>query len=314
MIFVISIALLVAGLLVLGWSGDKSVEYAQKLSRLYGLRTLFIGFALLAVSTGIPELSVAITAILSNAEALSTGDLLGSNFADVSLVLGLAAVIGRGIPIASTDYASVVAIWIINCLLMGSVFWIGTLTKWHGVSLIVIYLFSLVLLWHKRHGRAMTYGDGKQEKNRKMVTILKLIGSLMLVLAASELCVLSALRISQAAGIRLALLGATIMALGTSLPEIVLSVGAVRRKDFGMAIGNSFGSVLEQGAFILGILALFSSTPLDVAAVQIVAPFMFAAYALAGYGIIFQRRISCVAGWAMIGLYGAYLLRVLFAA
>ena len=308
MVLLWSIILLFIGLGLLGVSGEKSVKYAQRLSKLFGLNTLFIGFVLLAVSTGIPELAIVISSIWNGTPALSVGDLIGSNFADVSLVLGLVIVMGRGLPVAKSDYHSVVAIWLINCLLMGSVFWCGELTSWHGGVLVVTYFLSLAYLWRKRHGKAMTYGNTKVTRNAKWFTILKLVLSLIFVFVASQLCVFSAIQIVKATGFDYVVIGATIFALGTSLPEVILNVNAARQGDFGMAIGNSFGSVLEQGAFLLGLLALFSPTPLNINAVRGIAPFMFGTYALAGYGIIARRRIPLGAGWAMLLLYVIYLV------
>jgi cation:H+ antiporter len=311
MALMLLIGILLLGLCVLGFAGDKTVDYGQQLAHVMGLNTLFLGFVLLAISTGLPELSVSITSLINGVPELSVGDIIGSNLVVVAFVLGVAVVLRGGLTISSVDSKGAVQAIVASFVLMFGVFVARTLNRTMGFLLILIYAMVVWFLWKMRHNgmhdeckKRLT--NGKQ----KMNLILRLSASLLLVLASSELCVWAAIHIATATGVALGFIGSTIIAFGTSLPELILNISAVRRGDLAMAIGNSFGSVLEQGALILGILALFSPRPISIGPVMSVAPFMLFSYVLVGYGIYRYRTIPVSIGWMMIFTYITYLFFV----
>jgi len=308
---------LISGLMLLWWSGDKSVHYSLEASHVFGVSSFFIGFVLLAVATGIPELSIAIVSSLNNAPALSAGDILGSNFTDIALVLGLPLVIAGTLHVKKREYGNLILMLLIIILVMSFVFLLGTLTRTHGVVLIAIYAFCMWQLWRTRSVETMS----KQKKvlakekaqqavffSSKFGILIKLGVSLVFVGIASQLSVYSAQILAKVFALNLTTLGATVFAVGTSLPELSLSLNAIKRKDYSLAAGNSLGSVLEQGTFILGTLAFISPTPVDLKPIRSIAPFMFLAFAIVGYGFVRRKKLNRIEGILLLILYVAFLV------
>ena len=129
MIALLYTLLLIFGLIFLWWSGERTIKYTKEISRIYKLGSFFIGFVLLAISTGIPELGIAIQSIWNSTPILSVGDILGSNFLDISIVLGLPATMFGAIFIYKENYKNVLLMLIINILLMSSIFISQSLTQ-----------------------------------------------------------------------------------------------------------------------------------------------------------------------------------------
>ena len=317
----IYVALLVCGLLILWWSGDKSVRYSRQASYLFGLSTFFIGFVIVSISTGIPELSVALTSVFNKVPNLSVGDIIGSNFTDISLVLGIPTVLFGAIYVRAKERKDLIFSLVLIFLVMGVVFLFGTLKPIHGLLLIGIYIFCLVEFWKSRHIEVAREEEKKhiEEKLKKekflvskIGTVIKLLVSIALVLVSSQLCVFSAVKIAAFFKISIVSIGSTIIALGTSFPELALSISAVRRKDYSLALGNALGSVLEQGTLILGILAFSSKNSINVRSAISVAPFMFVAFGIVGYGIIKRNRINRLEGIALLLTYVAFIAYQIF--
>ncbi|MCF7799574.1 hypothetical protein K9M16_01085 [Candidatus Babeliales bacterium] len=310
-----NILVLIIGLIILWWAGERSVIYTQKLSRIYGIGTFFLGFILLAVSTGIPELAIVIQSLWSGAPNLSLADIIGSNFLDVSIVLGLPALIFGKIYIAKSDYIKAIFMFGLNVILMSFIFLSISLTIFHGIFLLFIYIAGCWYLWSTKKKIGLI-SDATQEiqdiaterKDRKIKIkiFFNLIFSILMTLIASKICVFFAIKLVKASALTFEVIGATILAIGTSLPEMTLSIAAVRRKNYSLAIGNSLGSVLMQGSLLLGLLSLFSKSPINLASIKWVAPFFYLAFMIIGFGIIFRRKINLFEGILLLLLGVAF--------
>ncbi|MCF7799575.1 hypothetical protein K9L05_03605 [Candidatus Babeliales bacterium] len=310
-----NILFLITGLIILWRAGERSVIYIQKLSKIYGLSTFFLGFVLLAVSTGIPELAVVIQSLWSGTPNLSLADIIGSNFLDVSVVLGLPSVIFSAIYITKSDYVKTIFMFGLNIFLMSFIFLSRSLTIFHGIFFILIYLASCWYLWKTQKKRGLISGATQEvheiiaeQKNRKTKfnVFFNLIISLLMTLIASKICVTFAIKLVEASALTFEIVGATILALGTSLPEITLNIAAVRKKDYSLAIGNALGSVLEQGSLLVGLLALFSRSSINLSNIKYLAPFFYLAFLIIGFGIIFRKKINLLEGILLLLLTGAF--------
>jgi cation:H+ antiporter len=305
MVILLDLLLLIFGLVLLWWSGERSVLYTNKLSKIYNLGTFFLGFVLLAVSTGIPEFSVAIQSILSNVPALSVGDIIGSNFLDVSAVLGIPILTVGTIFVSDENYKNAIFMCLVNVFLMSVIFFSKVLMPIHGVVFITIYLLSCWYLWRFQKSDYSSFTNNKNKnhvysRGEKLIVFSNLFVSILFVLIASKLCVSSAINLVKQTTISLNVLGTTILAIGTSFPELTLSLAAIKRKDYALALGNSLGSVLEQGSLIIGFLAIFSKTPVNTISIRWVAPFFYAAFLIIGNGIIFRRKINRIEGFLLV--------------
>lgn len=307
---------LIGSLFLLWWSGDGVVRYSLATSHILGISGLFIGFALIAFATGLPELVVAIMSTVSGASQMSAGDIIGSNFIDVSLVLGLPALMIRSLHVPKEQFRHLIILLFTITLLMAIIFSLGSLTRVHGLCLVIGYLAAIWWLWRTRQTTiiARDHAEIQQEKieqqehlTSKRALLIKLSAMLILLIAASYGAVYAALEIAKYYHISTTLIGATIFALGTSLPELTLSMHAVRKREHDLALGNSFGSVLAQGSFILGMLAMMSPDPIRLDPLRKIAPYMFLAYGIIGYGMIRRNKITKIDGLILTLLYGVFI-------
>jgi len=306
----------------LWWSGDLSVRYSVETASKFEFTKLFIGFVLIAVSTGLPELSVTISSLFLDVPAISAGTILGSNVCDISLVLGLAVLFGGTLYIKPKENFDSLLMLLITTFAMIIVFILGTLTRITGLLLILLYAVSIWWLWQNRTQKEKE----KEEKiERKIVkeldppgpklfwetkkgVLLKLLGSVVLVLISSEVAVQIAIQLTKLLNFSLSTVGATIFAVGTSLPELSLALNAAKKKEYALAIGNSLGSVLEQGTLLLGLLALFSRQPINIKPLMSLLPFMLASFGIIGFGMIHRKKINRIEGVLMLIIYAAFLV------
>ena len=134
-------------------------------------------------------------------------------------------------------------------------------------------------------------------------TSIKLFSSIMLILIAARITVVYAIVLAEGLGLPMTHFGATFIALGTSLPELTLSLTAVKNRNYALALGNSFGSIWDQGGLMMGLLTLINKQPIALAPLSMLIPFVLAAYAIVAYNIIQKRSISRVAGALLVGTY-----------
>lgn len=314
------------GLVGLWWSSDKTVEYSVKLSGILGITTFFIGFVLMAIATGLPELAITIAALWNNVPGVAAGDIIGSNLVDVSLVLGVPAIMLGTLNVKKEDKLNLMLMLIVTALVMAFVFVVGVLSPIYGFVLLGLYFASIWWLWKTkavgvvRHEEAVEElsGDGKVKRKRLIATRLKLIAklfaSLFLVIIFSKISIDCAIVITKYFALSLSFIGVTIFAVGTSLPELALSFNAVRKKEYSLAFGNSFGSILEQATLILGILVIGSRKSLDITALRPIAPLMFLSYAIVAHSLLKKTKVGRQEGlgrkegFALLLLFTAHLI------
>ncbi len=304
--------LLIIGLILLWLSSDKAVLYASQAAGLFGISKLFVGFVLLAVSTGLPELLVAIQSLIAHTPLLSVGDIIGSNFADISLSLGIPALFIGPIMVKKADYKKQLIMLLLSSFVMFFVFINGQLTKAMGIFLLLIYVTCIVWLWKTSHVpfKVEEHEQFIKERfsNQKNSIIFKLLFYLILVIIASKICIESALALANTMEMPLDVLGVSIIAFGTSLPEISLNIHAIKKKKYSLAIGNSFGSIFSQGALILGLLATFSPSPLPLEHLYPIIPFICIAYGITGYHILFRKKIGKPTGLILTAIYALFMI------
>lgn len=316
----------VAGLVGLWWSSDKSVEYSLQLSDLFGITTFFIGFVLVAVATGLPELAIAITSLWNNVPGVAAGTILGSNLGDVSLVLGLPAVILGTLNVRTEDKLPLMLMLMVTALVMAFVFIVGVLTPLYGVVLMFLYGASIWWLWKTKVIRVVPQEEVVEELSSeekihrkpwsyKLFVVFKLLAVLFLVLVTSKIAIDSAVALTKHFPLSLEALGATIFAVGTSLPELAFSFQSVRKKEYSLAFGNSFGSILEQATLILGVLVLGSKNPVDIKSLRPIAPIMFLSYAIVAHTLLKKTKVGRQEGLGRregFVLLGLFILNVVY--
>lgn len=331
-VLVLSFLGVIAGLGGLWWSSDRSIELSIELSKLFGITTFFIGFVFMAMATGLPELAIAFSSLWNQVPTMAAGDIIGSNLIDISLVLGAPAVFLGTMNVKTEEKLPLLMMLIATSFVMALVFILGVIKPIHGVGLMLLYVVSIWWLWKTKATKVVPQeeaieelsGDEKTRRRRawgiKLWVAAKLLFCLLVVLLSSKLSIDCALKIARHFKLNLYAIGATIFAIGTSLPELALSFQAVRRKEYALAFGNAFGSVLEQATLILGFLVIGAGKEVDIRGLRPAAPLMFLAYAVVAHAVLKktgvgrQEGLSRKEGIVLLSLFAIHLFYFLYAA
>ena len=258
---------LIAGLALLVWSADKFVDGAAATARYAGMPPLLIGMVIIGFGTSAPEMVVSALASMQGNPGLALGNAYGSNITNIALILGLTALISP-IAVSSQVVRKEIPILLGITLLTGALLIDGHLGR--SDALILGGVFVVLHGWSiwtgiKGKGDALD-ADVNVEIDSEAMPLKKaifwLIVGLVLLVGASRLLVWGAVTIAQAFGISDLVIGLTIVAVGTSLPELASSLMAIKKKEHDLALGNVLGSNLFNTLAVVGIAA--GIAPLDV--------------------------------------------------
>jgi cation:H+ antiporter len=260
--FIFDIMVIAVSFLVLNWASNLAINNAVKLATIIRIGKTAIGFSLIAFSTSLPELTVAIIAGLSGGAALSVGNVLGSNIANICIVIGLAAIFlyiksrrkpkglkSEGISVipafAKSELSSIHFGLFISSIIPMILIYINTATWFVGIILIGIFIGYMYQLSKVRipQENGLATAAAEEKGKLKRYGLLTILGALGVVISAYFL-VESAVSIAQTMGIPQTVIGATIIAFGTSLPEISIGLKAYLRGYPGLALGTLLEAVL----------------------------------------------------------------------
>lgn len=263
-----SIAAVVVGLALLIWSADRFVDGAAAAARLLGISTLIIGMVVIGFGTSAPEIGVSVIAVLQGTPGIAIGNALGSNIANIGLILGITAIL-VSIPVEShllkTEFpllliATAVMAWCLYDLQLGHAE--GALL----VALLLVMLYYLIRQ-HRQHPDEYAQLDSDTveiavdavEPSSNLTlpqALLWILAGLVLLVISSKALVWGASNIAREFGISELIIGLTIVALGTSLPELAASIAGLRKNVPDVVIGNVIGSNLFNSLAVVGIPAL----------------------------------------------------------
>lgn len=257
----ISIFVLVASLGVLVWSSDLFVDGASATSRHMGVSPLIVGMVVVGFGTSAPEMLVSILAAIQGNPALALGNALGSNISNIGLILGATALLSP-ILVQSGLLRQEMPILLAVSLLCAGLMLDGTVSRIDGVLMIGLFLgISVWLIVQSRKSTSDILGQEAEHMVQAeplpdfRASMLRLIGGLVLLMASSKFLVDAAVDLAQAVGVSDLVIGLTVVAVGTSLPELASSIAAVRRKEHDMALGNVIGSNLFNTMVAVGAAA-----------------------------------------------------------
>ena len=258
----LAILLLVIGFALLIWGADFFVDGASRVAARLKIPQIVIGLTIVAFGTSAPEAAVSISAGLKGSADLAVSNVVGSNILNIGIILGISALITPLAVQKSTRKYEMPYVMIVTIILMllgmfdGKLGWVDGLILWAGMILFLVYLLNIA-----QKGKNEEQEEEQNEKRKKaplIWLILKiLIGGAAIVLG-SDFAVDGATAIATSVGWSERLIGLTIVALGTSLPELVTSVVAAMKKNADIAIGNIVGSNIFNILFVLGTTALIT--------------------------------------------------------
>lgn len=303
----LQVVLLVLGFVLLVKGADFFVEGASGIAGKFGIPQLVIGLTIVAMGTSAPEAAVSITAALSGGEGvdLTVGNVLGSNSINVLIILGITAVI---IPVAiqkSTLKIELPFMIVISAIFLGLGLTGNVITRLEGGILVVLFLIYMAyLLWMAKKGKEEVEEEN-QNKKIWLLLLMTVLGAAAIVIG-SDFVVDSASEIAGILGVSQRIIGLTIVAFGTSLPELVTSVTAAKRGKADIAIGNIVGSNIFNLLFVAGITALI--TPVAYAKNFLVDGVVtIGAGVLLLLGVIRKQELRRPVGILMIAVYAVYL-------
>ncbi len=301
---VVELVLLLVGFVMLVKGADWFVDGAAGIAERFGIPQLVVGLTIVAMGTSAPEAAVSITAALKDNAGITIGNVVGSNILNILIILGITAVITSVAVSVSTVRYEIPYMILITVLLMALGYTGGKVTFWEGVILWAAFLLYLAYLFYMaKKNREVVAEEAKQESLPKLV-FLTVIG-VVLVVWGSDVSVDAASALAEIFGMSQRLIGLTIVALGTSLPELVTSVSAAMKGKADIAIGNIVGSNIFNILFVVGTTALITPVAFETA-FFIDGAIAVAAGVLLWLCVFRKHRLERAGGVIMLVFYAAY--------
>ncbi len=314
----IQIGLLVIGFVLLMKGADWFVEGASKVADRFGIPQLVIGLTIVAMGTSLPEAAVSISAAVKGAADITIGNVVGSNILNVLIILGLTSVI-CAIPVQkSTVYIEIPFTIGVTALLFLLGIWDNRVGRLDGVVLwVFMILYLLYLLRMAKKGQPMEeIGDGREEPLWKL--LLMIVAGVAMIVLGSDFAVDAATALAKIFGMSDRFIGLTIVALGTSLPELVTSVTAGVKGKPDIAVGNIVGSNIFNILFVVGTTALITPVPYRLTAAAageqvflVDSLVAVAAMVLLFLCVIRTKKLTRIGGASLLLGYAAYFVYLL---
>lgn len=313
-----------AGLVVITVGAEMILRGSSRIAALLGVRPIMIGLTVVAIGTSLPELAVGITAARGGQPDIAIGNIAGTNLMNILFILGISAAI-RPLPLHGRTIRFDVPVMIAAAVVLLVMAIDGELSVVDGLILCagsVVYYFFLVRLSKKESAKIRKEYDEEYSRDilldRKHVFgnvgyVLMLVVGLVITVLGANLLVSGAVDIARAFGVSDAVIGLTIVAVGTSAPELATTVVATIKDDRDVAVGNLLGSSITNILVILGLTCVAANgLGVDKSVLRLDLP-LAAAVAIACYPVFrSDKRVSRIEGIVFVSLYLIYLLTLVF--
>lgn len=301
---IVNLIIFVVALTVLVQGSNWFVDAAEVIGLSLGVSSFIIGVTIVALGTSLPELASSIAAVYSNDTEIVIGNVVGSNITNILLVLGIIAVLGKVVPLEYNIMDVEMPLLVASSLFL----YFALEDLKFSTFEAVLFLAALVgFLLNSVRSTSMDDLDERPISNYKTYLLLLLGG--VLIYFGSSYTVKGLQGLSANLGIGSGVLAFTLLALGTSLPEVVVSVTAARKGKAGMAIGNVLGSNLFNTYAVMAIPALFGELLIPASSFQFAVPFMIA-MTLLFVVICFSNRINRYEGVVLLLFYIFFLYKM----
>ncbi|HEY9018038.1 calcium/sodium antiporter [Thiomicrospira sp.] len=314
--------LLIIGLALLVWSSDVFIEGAASTALRYNVSPLIIGVVIIGFGTSSPEMIVAVMASLEGNPGLAIGNAVGSNITNIGLVLGVTALLAPIIVKSSVLKRELPVLLVVTALGIALLL-DHKLGVWDGVILLTTLVG--ILIWMIKTNKNIATGDALAEdvnrelselpKLSKVKSFVFLFGGLILLMIAARMMVWGAVEIAEFFQVPDLIIGLTIIAIGTSLPELAAAITAALKNEVDMMIGNILGSNLFNLLAVLAVPAILAPSLIDTAVLQRDYPIMLA-FTVAMLLVALPRKgnavISRIEGFLLLALFVGYLTLLYF--
>ncbi len=296
-----------AALFILAKASKMVIDSSLVITEYTGLSQLSIGFIIIALAVSLPDFMVVLSASFAQKSSLAIGDALGSSIANICLVLGIATLIRRvdverKHVLDSTELLLLISL--VPALILSQEF-VGL---YEGIILILVFFIYVFFTFKTKF--TMNIKDGVSKKQWRSAFILFFAGLLVTIVSA-QFVVSSASEIAKLAGVSEALIGMTLVAFGTTLPELALDFTAIRRGQFALAIGDILGSTVINLTLILGVSLAISPTAITSSVYTIPLAFIIAANTFLFYSMVKQGCIGHREGVIFVLMYVLFIMLTL---
>lgn len=301
---ILDLILLIAGLALLIKGADFFVDGASSVARAMGVPSLIIGLTLVSIGTSAPELSVSVTSALAGANDICFGNVIGSNVFNTFVVIGAAALFVNLTVTPDTGRFDL-PILIGAYLILGALtffFTPYTLGLVEAIILLALFAAYLIFLIARARRESADEDDTPATPRAWYINLALIAGGLFMIIFGGDLVVDHASSLAEALGLSPLLVGLTVVAIGTSLPELVTSIVAARRGEHDIAVGNAIGSSIFNIMLILGASAAIHPIRINVSSVIDLAAMLASAVLV----WIFALRGGKIRRWQGIVLIAAY--------
>jgi cation:H+ antiporter len=315
-----NIAAIIAGFLLLIWSADRFICGAAATARNLNVSPLIIGLTIVGFGTSAPEMLVAAIAAIDESPGLAVGNALGSNITNITLVLGLSALI-MPLDVHSRILKKELPLLLIAMLLMLLLIQDNILGRTDG--LILTSSVGLLMWWVTREAMlnktvdpmSREFADELPQPMSTPMALFWLVLGLVFLVASSRILVWGAVQIATEFGVSDLLIGLTIVAIGTSLPELAASIAGALKDEHDIAIGNVVGSNMFNTLAVMGIPGLIYPSTLDAGVLDRDVPVVFIltiALVIMVYGFKGQGRINRIEGGILLACFAGYQVLLYF--
>jgi len=310
----LTILLAMLGLVMLYYGGVFLVRGSSGLALRFGLSPLAVGLTVVAFGTSVPELLVSLDAAISGADGISVGNVIGSNIANIALILGVAALISPMV-VQSKVIAVDVPIMIFASVLLIVVLMGGYVSRAEGAILalaLVVYVWMTLRMAKASEGEAMMQNNKNSELPGARKMAVRIIIGLAVLFVGAHVLVISAVKLATMLHVSQAAIGLTVVAVGTSLPELATTIVASLKRHGDLALGNVLGSNCFNIFGVLGLTATIH--PLQSGAISWVDLGLMAGLAVFLGAILFRRRLlNRAQGVFLVSVFVAYTIWTLAA-
>lgn len=306
---------LVFFIVILSKSSSLVVDNAVKLARFFKISTLAVGLLLVSVATSLPELSVSVMSSVAGEGALAAGNVFGSNIANILLILGIGAAL-FGFTVRRETLKDIAIVLVATTVISVYILYRSSIDGSalgfsEGLILLLVFAWYAKRVLSQKNLEA-TAVFGKVNMHEGLHAFIFFVVGLVGVIISSSFVVDSAVSLARIAGLAESFIGATIIAIGTSLPELSVDLMALKKKQYGLALGDAIGSNMANITLVLGTAAALS--PIVVQIKVFVAALLFAVVAniLFFYIAAVNRKFTRNDGIMMIALYVVYIIAIFY--
>lgn len=299
---------IVISILILFYSGDFLVKGSSVLAKKIGLSQFFIGLTVVAFGTSLPEFFVSFTAILNGSDEISVANILGSNIANIGVVLGMAFLLIKKIEFKNTNKLNLL-FFLLSTVLFFVISFFSKTNRYYSLFLFLIFILFIYFSFRKCKDCG-TYDEPQSFSTNILLNIFIVILGISGLYFGSNLLVINGVKVARYLGVSELLIGATVMAVGTSLPELTASVVSIIRKNNDIAIANVIGSNIFNVLCAFSLVSLYKPIKINSSLKFLDFPFLILMTTLTIYSF-YSKKYKKV-GLALLISYLVYVSLIIY--